>query len=135
MCKIEGLWCNQENNMDNEIYDIYELIKASREEEYENYEEWEAEAYFYYKQDWQGLVEFRYRKAEEHPYQMFYKWSLGDAYVLNKEYEKAIRYLSGLYKESPEDPNIQHSLLDALAASGNDESWNCLVAVNRKIKA
>jgi tetratricopeptide (TPR) repeat protein len=69
-----------------------------------------------------GLVEYRRQKADNHPDNQYYQWSLGEAYVLNREYEKAIGFLSALHEKYADDPNIQHSLLDALFAIGKDET-------------
>ncbi|MDF2546323.1 MAG: hypothetical protein K0R93_1221 [Anaerosolibacter sp.] len=98
-------------------------------DEYDDMEEWEAEADFFDKRDWKGLVEYRRKKAENHSDDPDYQWGLGEAYVRNKEYEKAISFLGELHKKYPDDPNIQHSLLDALFAIGKDET-----AVNWIIK-
>ncbi|SNS69310.1 hypothetical protein SAMN05446037_101746 [Anaerovirgula multivorans] len=91
-------------------------------DEYDDMEEWEAEADFFDKRDWKGLVEYRRQKAENHSDAPDYQWSLGEAYVRNKEYEKAISFLGDLHKKYPDDLNIQHSLLDALFAIGKDET-------------
>lgn len=85
-------------------------------------EEWEADADYYYNQDWQGLFELRLRRALKNPEDIDCQWRLGESYVLNKNYDKAITFLSELHKQKPEDPNIQQSLLDALFATGKDES-------------
>ena len=85
-------------------------------------EDWEIEAYFYDNQDWKGLVEYRYQRAENNPGDPDCQWGLGEAYVLLGEYEKAISLLSDLHKHHPDDPNIQHSLLDALFADGRDDT-------------
>lgn len=92
------------------------------EEEYDDMEEWEADAEFFYQGDWKGLAEYRRQKAEKYPDDPDCQWSLGEAYVLNKEYEKAINFLYDLHKKYPDDLNIQHSLLDALFAIGKDKT-------------
>lgn len=103
----------------------YEEIWGNEDEyenEYDVMEEWEAEADFFDKKDWEGLLEYRRQKAEKHPDDSDYQWGLGEAYVLNKEYDKAISFLADLHKKYPDDLNIQHSLLDALFAIGKDET-------------
>ena len=92
------------------------------EEEYDDMEDWEADAALYYQKDWKGLVEYRFRQAQKYPGDHNCQWRLGEAYVLNKEYEKAISFLLGLHKKHPDDPNVQGSLLDALFAIGKDET-------------
>ena len=46
---------------------------------------------------------------------------MGEAYVLCKEYEKAIDYFTPLYIENPDNGNIEYSILDALYALGKSE--------------
>lgn len=92
------------------------------EDEYDDMGEWESEAEFFEKKDWQSLVEYRRQKAEKYPDDLDCQWGLGEAYVLNKEYEKAINFLSDLHKKYPDAQNIQHSLLDALFTIGKDET-------------
>jgi len=99
--------------MENRIFDL---------NEYDDLEEWEAEADIFYEQDWAGLIEYRRRKAEKYPDSPYDQWALGEAYVLNREYEKAISFLSGLHKKYADDVNIQYSLLAALRALGKDET-------------
>ncbi len=92
------------------------------------FEEWEIEAEYFDKEDWDGLVKYRYKEIQKYPKDIDIKWGLGEAYVLNKEYEKAIELLIPLHKLQPENPNIQHTLLDALFAIGKDENsipWIC----------
>ena len=92
------------------------------EDGYGGMEEWEAEAEFFDRKDWKGLLEYRRQKAEKYPDDPDCQWGLGEAYVLNEEYEKAISLLSNLHKDYPDDTNIQHNLLDALFATGKDET-------------
>lgn len=90
-------------------------------EEYD-VEEWEAEEELFDEEDWEGLVEYRRQKAEKYPNDPEYQWGLGEAYVLNKEYDKAIELLSELHTKEPDNPNVQHTLLDALYKAGKDET-------------
>ena len=85
-------------------------------------EDWEADATLYDQKDWKGLVEYRFRQAKKHPDDHCCQWRLGEAYILNKEYEIAISLLAGLHKKHPDDPNVQGSLLDALFAIGKNET-------------
>lgn len=90
--------------------------------EYDDFEDWEDDYYFFDKQDRQGLVELRRRKAELKPKDSHCQWELGEAYVLNKEFEKAISFLGKLHQKDAKDINVQHSLLDALMGLGKDET-------------
>lgn len=95
---------------------------VNKEDEYHNFEEWEADSNFFDEKDWKGLVVYRRRKAENNPDDQYDQFKLGEAYVLNKEYEKAISFLSALHQKYADDQNIQYSLLDALFAIGKDET-------------
>lgn len=97
-------------------------IEFNDQSEYDDFEDWESDAEFFYKQDWDGLEKYRYSKVLKNPNDVYNQWMLGDAYVLAKKYDEAINILAKLHKQDPEDPNIQISLLDALFASGKDES-------------
>lgn len=96
--------------------------KICEDEDEYDFEEWEGEADFYNKGDWDGLVKYRKIKAAKYPHDIEVQWRFGEVYVLNKEYDKAIDLLA-LHNKEPEDPNIQHSLLDALFESGKDENY------------
>jgi thioredoxin-like negative regulator of GroEL len=95
---------------------------TENEDEFDEMEEWEADAEFFALEDWKGLVEYRKKRVEQYPDDPEFQWKLGEANVLNEEYEKAIEFLNVLHKKYPEDPNIQHSLLDALYAIGLHDS-------------
>ena len=95
---------------------------CDEEDDDNDFEGWEVEEELFANEDWAGLVEYRRRLVEQHPDDYDYQSNLGEAYVLNKEYGKAIFYLYDLHKKQPEDPNVQHNLLDALFAIGKDET-------------
>ena len=101
-----------------------------KEDEYHNFEEWEADSNFLDERDWKGLIVYRRRKAENNPDDQYDQIKLGEAYILNKEYEKAISFLSALHQEYADDQNIQYSLLDALFAISKDETaieWDLIL--------
>lgn len=110
---VEGIFCE----MCDECEGGYEY-----DDEYYDMEEWEVEYNFFEEKNWKGLVEYRLKRAERHPYDSVCQWRLGEAYVLNREYEKAIDLLSDLHKDYPDDLNIQYRLLDALFAIEKDET-------------
>lgn len=73
------------------------------------------------KKDYPALVELckqRLRWDSKDPC----AWtSFGEAYVLNKEYEKAIELLTPCHRHNPDDMNFSYVILDALFAMGKTE--------------
>lgn len=88
----------------------------------DEYEDWEVEEEFISQSDWAGLVKYRCQQVENHPEDFDCKKDLGAAYVLNREYGKAMFYLYDLHKKQPDQIDVQHMLLDALFAMGKDET-------------
>lgn len=89
-------------------------------------EEWEADYYYIEQQDWPGLIRHREGEARRNPDSYYDLWRLGDAYIKNGDYKKAIEYLGKQHRRFPDGPDIQYSLLDALYAidkSENDFDW------------
>ena len=58
-----------------------------------NFEAWEPYQEFLDKEDYPGLVRYCEQQAERAPDDLYAQYYLGDAYVLNGEYEKAIEWL------------------------------------------
>ncbi len=78
------------------------------------------------KENYAGLVEYCKHRAERFPDDPYAQFYLGEAYVLNGEYEKAIEFGSHHHKKQPWNIDFQHVLLDALFALGkneNDFNW------------
>jgi tetratricopeptide (TPR) repeat protein len=90
-----------------------------------DFEGWEIDAKLRDKEDYPGLVEYCKQKAErfhDDPYCQYY---LGEAYVLNGQYEKAIEFLSEHHRRHPDNPDFQNAILDALFALGkNDDDFD-----------
>jgi len=89
-------------------------------------EAWEPPVEFRKKEDYVGLVEYCKHRAERFPDDPYAQFYLGEAYVLNGEYEKAIEFLSRHHKKQPWNIDFQHVILDALFALGkneNDFNW------------
>lgn len=101
--------------LENETCDFNEII------EYDEGESWEGDYYYYNKQDWKGLVELREHVATKHPKDSSAQWRLGEAYILNGEFEKALDFLSKLHYKNPENIDIQYSILDALFGLNKNE--------------
>ena len=84
-------------------------------------EEWEIDAELRDKENYSGLVEYRKQRSERFHDNPYAKYYLGEAYVLNGEYEKAIEFLSEHHKHQPDNPDYHHVILDALYALGKTE--------------
>jgi tetratricopeptide (TPR) repeat protein len=92
----------------------------------DDFEAWEPLVEFREKKDYVGLVEYCKHRAERFPDDLYAQFYLGEAYVLNGEYDKAIEFLSHHHKEHPWNIDFQHVILDALFALGkneNDFNW------------
>ena len=87
----------------------------------DDFEEWEIEHEFREKEDYPGLVGYCKQRTERFPDDPYAQHSLGEAYVLNGDYEKAIEFLSEHHKRHPENPDYHHVILDALYALGKTE--------------
>ena len=90
-------------------------------EEYE-YEDWEDDCRLISEGDFEGLKRLRQEMTKSNPEDIDVQWRLGEAYLLCKEYEKAIDYFTPLYRKNPDNGDIEHSILDALFALGKSES-------------
>lgn len=89
--------------------------------EFSDFEEWEALVELREAEDYPGLVRYCKRKAERFPDDPYSQIDLGEAYVLNGEYEKAIEFLSEHHRKQPDNMDFQHVILDALFALGRNE--------------
>ncbi len=87
----------------------------------DDFEEWEIEDEFREKEDYPGLVRYCKQRAERFPDDPYAQHNLGEAYVLNGEYEKAIEFLSKHHKHQPDNADYHHVILDALYALGKTE--------------
>ncbi len=85
-------------------------------------EAWESLVELHDKEDYAGLVRYCKQRAERFPDDSYAQYYLGEAYVLNGEYEKAIQFMSEHHKKQPDNPNFHHVILDALFALGKNEN-------------
>jgi len=90
-------------------------------DEYDGCEDWEVDHDLLQKEDYPGLLCYRKQRAVRYPDDPYAQYYLGEAYVLNKEYDKAIQFLSEPHRENPSFPEYQHVILDALFALGKNE--------------
>ena len=91
-----------------------------------DFEEWEIAAELRDEENYPGLVEYCKQRAERLPDDPYAQYYLGEAYVLNSEYEKAIEFLSEHHRRHPDNLDFQHVILDALFAVGktdDDFDW------------
>ncbi len=108
---------------DNKIIEI-----NSRRKELDNIiddggiEDWEEDYNLISKGDYAELKKLREIAARNSPKDIYALWRLGEAYILCKEYEKAIEYFKPLYRENPDYLDIAYSILDALFALGKNEN-------------
>ena len=86
-----------------------------------DFEEWEIDAQLREKEDYPGLVKYCKQRAERLPDDPYAQYYLGEAYVLNGEYERAIEFLSEHHRRHPDNLDFQYVILDALYALGQTE--------------
>lgn len=86
-----------------------------------DFEEWEGDFQLIQEEDWAGLVVLRKRKAEKNPTDLQSQWRYGEALVYNQEFEKALKFLTLIYKKEPDYGDVIHSILDSLYGLGKTE--------------
>jgi tetratricopeptide (TPR) repeat protein len=91
------------------------------EDEFLEFEAWEPYQELLDKEDYPGLVRYCEQRGEQHPNDQYEQYYLGDAYVSNGEYEKAIEFMSEHHRKHPWNEDYQHVILDALFALGRTE--------------
>lgn len=97
-------------------------------------EDWEDDYNLLDKGNFEELKKLREIAARNNPKDIYALWRLGEAYILCKEYEKAIDYFKPLHKKNPDNLDISYSILDSLFALGkneNDFQWVSEVNVIR----
>ncbi len=102
----------------------YKKIKAKIPngiDEHLDFEAWEPHQEFVDNEDYPGLVRHYKQRAERHPDDLYAQYYLGDAYVLNGEFKKAIEFMAEHHKKHPRNSDYQHVILDALFALGKTE--------------
>jgi tetratricopeptide (TPR) repeat protein len=89
--------------------------------EFHDFEAGEALVELREAEDYPGLVRYCKRRADRFPDDPYSQFYLGEAYVLNGEYEKAVEFLSKHHRKQPDNIDFQHVILDALFALGKTE--------------
>ncbi len=97
----------------------------SSHDELDDFEELDIHAEIHsellYKENYPALVRYCKQRAQRFPDDPYAQYELGDAYVLNGEYEEGIRFLSKHHRKHPDFWDYQHVILDALFALGKTE--------------
>ncbi|MTI70559.1 MAG: tetratricopeptide repeat protein [Firmicutes bacterium] len=88
---------------------------------FDDTEDWECDFKFIEDKDYEGLIKYRKKCLKRYPNDSDTKWRLGEALVLNQEYEKALDYFKTIYKEEYDNINIQYSILDCIYALGKED--------------
>ncbi len=70
--------------------------------------------------DYEGLVKLREHYFKENPDDIYVQLRLGEAYSMNKEYDKALECLEKLHAKEPNFIDAQHVVLDVLFEQGKD---------------
>ncbi len=114
---------NMQNNKETKSKVIKSGVDLPETEicDYDEFDDWEVYYDLLEKKDYKGLLQYREERAKKFPDDPDTQYYLGEAYVLNGEYEKAILFLSDHHRSGPENPNFIHVILDALFAQGKSE--------------
>ena len=99
--------------------------KRMNQSDYEfedDFEDWEAIAEFTDANDWEGLVKWSKTNYDKYPNEHYYQYQYSNALIQNKEYQKAMEVLTKAYKIHFDSPDIDHSILTVLFATGKNES-------------
>ena len=89
-------------------------------------EAWEVYEELLKNEDYPGLVEFCQREVVRDPEDLHAQERMGEAYVLDGQYHKAIVTMGEVHRKFPDIDSFQHLILDALFAAGkteNDYDW------------
>ena len=92
------------------------------DDDFDDFEDWEPYAELLEKKDYPGLVQYCEQRAIQRLDDLYAQFYLGDAYFLNGEYERAIKFMSEHHRKYPWNEDYQHVILDALYALGKNEN-------------
>ena len=85
------------------------------------FESWEDHYNLLEAEDYPGLVAYCEADFRMHPQDLYAADRLAEAYVLNGQYQDAIRFSGRMHREHPMISMFHHHLLDALFALGKTE--------------
>lgn len=109
-----------------ENYNVIELPLVDELEELRGLENWQGDYYYCEKEDWEGLVKLRRKLAWKSQDDIHAQISLGEAYVLNNQYDIGLKFFRNLHFKYPDISEIQHYILDILFKTNrteNDFEW------------
>jgi tetratricopeptide (TPR) repeat protein len=104
--------------------DLTSADGAPEEDEFDDFddlEEWEIHAELLENEDYPALVKYCQDRAKRCPDDQNAQYELGEAYVLNGEFEKAIEFMSKHHKKHPENDDYHLVILDALFSLDKNE--------------
>jgi len=87
----------------------------------EEFESWEFHFELHERRDYPALVLLCESEVNRNPHDLHAHERLGHAYVLNGDYDKAIRSMGRCHRQFPDIDAFQHIILDALFAQGKTE--------------
>jgi hypothetical protein len=88
----------------------------------DDFESWEVHSELRESEDYPALVRYCEREVARHLGDPYANERLGNAYVLNGQYQKAIDSMGACHRKHPDIEDFQHIILDALFALGKTES-------------
>jgi len=89
-------------------------------EGFDDFEDWEADYNLIENRDYQKLVKLRENYFKKNSDDIYGHVRLGEAYVMNKEYEKALETMKTLHAIEPDFRDAYYIILDALFAQGKE---------------
>jgi hypothetical protein len=84
-------------------------------------ESWEDHAYLHDREDYPALVALCNAEVVAYPNDLHAHERLGQALVLNGEFDSAIRAMSPVHRQHPDIESFAYIILDALYAAGKTE--------------
>ncbi len=93
----------------------------SKKYDSDDFETWEGHYDLHEKEDYQALVKYCEKEVAQNSKDPHAKARLGEAYVLNKQYQTAIDAMKSCHREYPDAEDFTTIILDALFALGKTE--------------
>ena len=104
---------NKQNNHGKPSYDW--------DDDNDDFESWEAHYQLHENKDYPGLVRYCENEIKRHPEDIYAQIRLGEAYLLNNQYQDAVDSMGKCHRENPEIHSFSHLILEALFALGKTE--------------